>query len=63
MIMEYSRCYIGQRCTIKIDDNFIFKKFALLCAISNKKCIGWKLYENGGSTKERFFTKQYFSKV
>tara|TARA_A100000164_G_C21741139_1_gene692355 strand:+ start:304 stop:822 length:519 start_codon:yes stop_codon:yes gene_type:complete len=52
--MEYSRCDIGQRCTIKTDDNYVFKKFTLLCAISNKKCIGWKLYENGGSTKERF---------
>lgn len=54
MIMEYSRCDIGQRCIIKTDDNFVFKKFTLLCAISNKKCIGWKLYEKGGSTKERF---------
>ena len=36
------------------DDNFIFRKFTLLSAISNKKCIGWILYEKGGSTKERF---------
>jgi hypothetical protein len=25
-----------------------------LVAISNSKCIGWKLYEKGGITKERF---------
>jgi len=39
---------------IKTDDNCIFRKFTLLSAISNKKCIGWILYEKGGSTKERF---------
>ena len=54
MIMEYSRCDIGKRCVIKTDDNFVFKKFTLLSAISNKKCVGWILYEKGGSTKERF---------
>ena len=54
MIMEYSRCDIGKRCVIKTDDNFVFKKFTLLSAISNQKCIGWILYEKGGSTKERF---------
>ena len=54
MIMEYSRCDSGKRCVIKTNDNFIFRKFTLLSAISNKKCIGWILYEKGGSTKERF---------
>lgn len=54
MIMEYSRCDSGKRCVIKTDDNFVFKKFTLLSAISNKKCLGWILYEKGGSTKERF---------
>jgi hypothetical protein len=66
MIMEYSRCDIGKRCIIKTNDNLVFKKFTLLSAISNKKCLGWILYEKGGSTKERFvefFTKHYFSKV
>ena len=38
MIMEYSRCDIGKRCIIKTNDNFVFKKFTLLSAISNKKC-------------------------
>ena len=54
MIMEYSRCNSGKRCVIKTNDNFVFKKFTLLSAISNKKCLGWILYEKGGSTKERF---------
>ena len=54
MIMEYSRCDSGKRCVIKTNDNFVFKKFTLLSAISNKKCLGWILYEKGGSTKERF---------
>jgi len=54
MIMEYSRCDSGKRCVIKTDDNFVFKKFTLLSAISNQKCIGWILYEKGSSTKERF---------
>ena len=43
MIMEYSRCDIGKRCVIKTDSNFVFKKFTLLSAISNKKCLGWIL--------------------
>jgi transposase len=54
MIMEYSRCDIGKRCIIKTNDNLVFKKFTLLSAISNKKCLGWILYKKGGSTKERF---------
>jgi len=37
----------------KTDDNFVFEKFTL-SAISNQKCIGWILYEKGGSTKKRF---------
>ena len=66
MIMEYSRCDIGKRCIIKTNDNFVFRKFTLLSAISNKKCLDWILYKKSGSTKERFVefsTKQYFSKV
>ena len=34
--------------------NYVFKKFTLLCAINNKKCIGANLYKEGGMTKERF---------
>lgn len=51
MIAEYSRCQIGQRCIIKTNDSFFYRKFTLLVAISNSKCIGWILYEKGGMNK------------
>ena len=54
MIPEYSRCDLGKRCIYKTDNSFVFRKFTLLVAISNSKCIGYRLYEKGGMTKERF---------
>ena len=48
MIREYSRCDSGKKCIIKTNDNFVFKSFTLLSAISNKKFLGWILYEKGG---------------
>ena len=54
MIKEYAKCYLGKRCVVKTDDNYVFRKFTLLCAIKNSKCIGAKLYKEGGMTKERF---------
>ena len=65
MIMEYSRCPLGKRCVVKTDDSYFFRKFTLLVAISNSKCIGWILYEKGGMTKERlvgFLEKFIFGK-
>ena len=53
MIMEYSRCDLGKSCIVKTDDSYLFRKFTLLVAISNSKCVGWTLYEKGGMTKER----------
>ena len=53
MLKEYSRCSLGKRCVVKTDDRYIFRKFTLLVAIKNSKCVGWKLYEKGGMTKER----------
>lgn len=53
-IYEYSKCSLGKRCIIKTDDNYVFRKFTLLCAISNSKCVGATMYEKGGMTKERF---------
>lgn len=50
----YSNCSLGKRCVVKTDDNYVFRKFTLLCAISNSKCVGKKLYKEGGMTKERF---------
>lgn len=65
LMPSYSRCFIGKRCTIKTNKNFVFKKFTLLVAISNSKRIGYELYENGGTTKERlleFLQKNVFGK-
>ena len=65
MIPEYSRCNLGNRCIVKTDDSYLYRKFTLLCAINNSKCIGWKLYEKGGMTKERlvdFFDEFIFNK-
>ena len=54
LIIKYSKCSLGKRCVVKTDDNYIFRKFTLLCAISNSKCVGATLYKEGGMTKERF---------
>lgn len=61
----YSRCELGKRCIIKTTNQFVFRKFTLLVAISNSKCVGKELYEKGGMTKERlldFLEKYVFSK-
>lgn len=50
----YSRCYLGKRCRIKTSNQFVFRKFTLLVAISNSKIIGKEMYEKGGMTAERF---------
>lgn len=61
MIAEYSRCHLGKRCIVKTKDSIFFRKFTLLVAICNSKCIGWTLYEKGGMKKERLveFMKKY----
>jgi len=61
MYPAYSKCSLGKRCIIKTNDNYVFRKFTLLCAINNKKCTGALLYKEGGMTKERFveFLEQY----
>lgn len=43
--MEYSRCELGQRCVVKTTDSYLFRKFTLLVAISNSKCVGYMLYK------------------
>lgn len=50
---SYSRCFIGKRCVIKTNNNFVFRSFTLLVAINNSKCVGKLFYEKGGTTKER----------
>jgi transposase len=54
MYLPYSKCALGKRCVVKTDDNYVFRKFTLLCAISNSKCVGATFYKEGGMTKERF---------
>ena len=54
MYLPYSKCALGNRCIVKTDDNYVFRKFTLLCAISNSKCVDITLYKEGGMTKERF---------
>lgn len=49
----YSRCDLGKRCIITTTNPFVFRKFTLLVAINNKKCIAKELYKNGGMTRER----------
>jgi len=39
----YSRCNLGRRCVIQTSNQFVFRKFTLLVAISNSKCVGKEL--------------------
>jgi transposase len=62
---SYSRCYIGKRCVIESNNNFVFRSFTLLVAINNHNSVGKKFYEKGGTTKERiveFLETQIFPK-
>lgn len=54
MIPEYCRSKLGTKCVDKTDDNFVFRKFTLLMAISRNGLVGAKIYEKNGMTKERF---------
>ena len=52
--VNYCRDTIGKRCIIKTTDNSVFKKYSLIVAISNKKCLGYELYESGAVNADRF---------
>lgn len=52
--VNYCRDELDKRCIIKTDNNQVFKKYSLVVAISNKKCLGYKLYEEGSVNSERF---------
>lgn len=54
MSLHYARCKLGQRCYRKTTNNLVFKKYTLLVAISNRGVIGWRLYESGAMSGERF---------
>ena len=62
---NYCRNSLGKRCIIKSNNNFKFKKFSLLVAIDNKKCISYKLYDNGSVNGNRFneFLKDLCSNI
>ena len=62
---NYCRNFLGKRCIIKSDNNFKFKKFSLLVAIDNKKCISYKLYDKGSVNGNRFneFLKDLCSNI
>ena len=49
----------------KTTNNEVFKKYSLVVAINNKKCIASELYQNGTVNSERFndFLKKICSKV
>lgn len=56
---NYCREKLGDRCIRKTDDNAVFKKYSLLVAINNQKCMGYELYQEGAVNAERF---NYFLK-
>jgi len=58
LLSIYSKCVLGKRCVVKTDDNYIFRKFTLLCAISNSKCVGATFYKEGGMIFYIFLIKK-----
>ena len=62
---NYCRAFLGDRCIKKTTNNEVFKKYSLVVAINNKKCIASELYQNGAVNSERFndFLKPICSKV
>lgn len=54
MMFSYCRNDLGKRCIMKTNSNEVFKKYSLIVAISNKKCLGFKLYEKGAVDGNRF---------
>lgn len=42
------QCFLGKIYVSKTDDNYVFRKFTLVCAIYNSKCVGATFY------RERF---------
>ena len=62
---NYCRAFLGDRCVKKTTNNEVFKKYSLVVAINNKKCIASELYQNGAVNSERFndFLKPICSKV
>jgi transposase len=47
-----ARCYVGQRCIKKTDNNAVFQRFSLLMAISTEKIEGWYLKKGAIQTED-----------
>jgi len=62
---KYCRAFLGDRCVKKTTNNEVFKKYSLVVAINNKKCIATELYEKGAVNSERFndFLQKICNKV
>lgn len=62
---NYCRAFLGNRCIKKTTNNEVFKKYSLVVAINNKKCIASELYQIGAVNAERFndFLNKICSKV
>ena len=65
-------CYnkLGKRCVIKTKSQEVFKKYTGIFAITNRKCIGYIIYEKGGIDSNRlidflneFITTKYKNKL
>jgi len=50
-----NKCYnkLGKRCIVKTSIYDVFKKYTGIFAITNKKCIGYKIYDESGINSER----------
>ena len=51
---NYCRAFLGDICIKKTTNNEVFKKYSLVVAINNKKCIASELFQNGAVNAERF---------
>lgn len=65
MVRKYCREKIGKRCVVKTTSQEVFKKYTGVFAISNKGCIGYEVYKQGGIDSQRlieFLQKHIISK-
>ena len=53
MTQNYARCHIGKRCVLTTTENSIFKSYNLIVAITAHGIVGWRLFDDKGTTTER----------
>ena len=69
MMFNYCRSDLGKRCILRTNSNEIFKKYSLIVAINNKKCIAYMIYDEGSVNADRFevflkaITQKYSNKL